>query len=336
MKSTPSQPHPDDRAELARLLPDSVDRDLSSERHHRLQELVMSQIHQDLQTAERAPRRFPKRRIVALASALTAVAVAAVAIGIGGNGGAGGNGGPGHPYPGGGVVAPPPGAGARSGQQILLAAATTALAAPEGSGDYWYAKVVSDGGSLPVNAYEYEYWTKRDGRTWFRAEKSNGEVIELVDPVPFRLGATDITLEELRQLPTSPEALTAWITDSVANSGARYSGGLLTPELREVSVFGGLISLVSQLPAPPAVRAAAFRAIAAYPHVESLGEVEGGQGLLISLEQAQEDQARLVVDPATGQIRRTNFFVTSDGAWASAGEGGSFTLVSEWTNTLPS
>lgn len=130
----------------------------------------------------------------------------------------------------------------------------------------------------------------------------------------------------------------AWITDAVENADLRWSGGKLTAEMRQRSVFDGLISLVSQLPAPPKVRAAAFRAIAAYPNVESLGEVEGGQGLLISLPDGEP--ARLVVDPATGQIRRTNLFVTADGgimrAGGSGADAGSLTLVAEWTKTLPS
>ncbi|RKR87436.1 hypothetical protein BDK92_1712 [Micromonospora pisi] len=331
MNATQFQPDPDERAELARLLPEPVERDLPSDRHHQLQELVMSQIHQDLQAAERTPRRSPRRRAVALVSALTAVAAVAVAtvvITTGGNGGTGGVGNPGD-----GSVAQP-GVVALSGQQILLAAATTVLTTSEGTGDYWHTKVMSDGGGQPANAYEYEFWTHRDGRTWFRAEKTGGEVIELKGGVPLRLGATDVTFGQLQQLPTSRDALKAWLVDAVANSGARWSGGLLTAELRELAVFDGLISLVSQLPTTPQVRAAAIQAIAAYPDVESLGEVEGGQGLLIPLPGG--DQARLVIDPATGQLRKTNFFVTSDGSRAEAAENGFYTLVGEWTEALPS
>jgi hypothetical protein len=98
----------------------------------------------------------------------------------------------------------------------------------------------------------------------------------------------------------------------------------------------GLISLVSQLPAPPKVRAAAFQAIASYPNVKSLGAVKGGQGLLISF--GEGTPASLVVDPATSQTRETNFFVSADGArYSSAGSGADlgFALVAEWTNLVP-
>jgi hypothetical protein len=123
----------------------------------------------------------------------------------------------------------------------------------------------------------------------------------------------------------------------VKHSGVRTSAGKPDAKIREMLVFDGLVSLVSQLPAPPKVRAAAFQAIAAYPNVKSLGEVRGGQGLLITLD--QESPARLVVDPATSQIRETNWFVTADGARRSfSGEGyedAYYDLVAEWTNQLP-
>jgi hypothetical protein len=326
MNITPIQPDSNEREELARLLPAPVERDLPSDRHLQLKEFVMSQIHQDLRTVEQAPRRTPKRRLVPVASALTAVAaiaVAAVAIGTGGFGSSR-------------DASVPPAATVLSGQQILLAAATTAERTPEGSGTYWYVKVVSAGAknSQPV---QWEYWTQRDGQTWFRGEKSNGKVVKLAMSVPFRLGGPDVTVEQLQNLPTKPDVLKAWIADALKNSDVRSSAGKLDAAMQERAVFEGLISLVSQLPAPPKVRAAAFQAIASYPNVESLGAVKGGQGLSISFGDATP--ARLVIDPATSQIRETNFFVSADGsiAWAggSGADAGSFTLVAEWTNELP-
>ena len=40
----------------------------------------------------------------------------------------------------------------------------------------------------------------------------------------------------------------------------------------------------------------------------------------------------LVIDPASSQIRETNFFVTADGAEYTAPDGA--TLVTGWTNVL--
>jgi hypothetical protein len=322
MNATPNQPDSNEREELARLLPEPVERDLPSDRHRHLQELVMSQIHQELRSAEHAPRRSPMRRPAFLASALTAVAAAAVAAVVIGTGGSG--------ISGGGQA--PPATTSLSGPQILLAAATTAERAPEASGTYWYLKVVSKGGTDSGN--QWETWTQPGGQTWFRGErKTGGKVVEITQPTPFRLGGPEVSFEQLQKLPTDPDALKAWIADSIKHSDVRTSAGKPDAKMQAQFVFDGLISLVSELPAPPKVRAAAFRAIASYPNVESLGAVEGGQGLLITFEDGTP--ARLVVDPATSQIRETNFFVTADGSSASAGNGGSFTIVAEWTNSLP-
>jgi hypothetical protein len=331
MNATPAQPDPNERAELARLLPGPVERDLPGDRHQHLQEFVMSQIHQDLQTAEQAPRRSSKRRLVLLASALTAAAAAAAVVVVGTSDVGGSEGG-----------SVPPAAGSVpsavtevSGQQILLAAATTAARTPEGSGTYWHVKVVS-ASSKTSKPSQWETWTQRDGEAWFRGEKTNGDLVKMPSSTPFRLGGVEVSLKQLQELPTTPDALKAWIANAVKNGGVKTSAGPLNANQQEQFVFEGLISLVSQLPAPPSVRAAAFQAIAAYPNVTSLGAVKGGQGLLISFGEGKS--ARLVVDPATSQIRESNFFVPADGGeiWAaddSAGLG--FTLVAEWTNLAP-
>ncbi|GAB2816343.1 CU044_5270 family protein [Actinoallomurus bryophytorum] len=350
MNATPIQPGSSDRDELARLLPEPAERDLPSGRHQRLQEFVMSQIHQDLRPAERAPRR--SRRPVLLAGALVAAAaVAAVAVVIG-------TGGPGRS--GGDSIAPA--VPTLSGRQVLLAAATTAERKPAGSGTYWYVKTVSADGD-DGRPLQWESWTRHDGQTWFRGEKSGGKVVKEALTIPFRLGGPDVSFERLQKLPTRPAALKTWIADSVKHSDVRTSAGRPDAAEQKNMVFDGLVSLVSLLPAPPKVRAAAFRAIASYPNVENLGPVKGGQGLRFSsspvrpsapapspstedqaewardqalkakAERGQDDDARLVIDLATSQIRETNFFVTADGAEYRAPGGA--TLVTGWTNVLP-
>lgn len=350
MNATPIQPGSSDRDELARLVPEPAERDLPSGRHQRLQEFVMSQINQDLRPAEQAPRR--SRRPVLLAGALATVAAvtaAVVAIGAGGSRGSGG-----------GSVTPS--ASPLSARQVLLAAATTAERKPAGSGTYWYVKTVSSGGAGD-RPLQWETWTRRDGQTWYRGEKTGGKVAKEARLIPFNLGGPDVSFERLQKLPTDPDALTAAIAYALKHSDVHSSAGRPDTAMQKHLVFDGLVSLVSQLPAPPKVRAAAFRAIAAYPDVRNLGPVKGGQGLVFSLsagrpttvtqspstkDQAQwakdqalkakarsgqDDDARMVIDPATSQIRETNFFVTVDGAEYRAPGGA--TIVAEWTNVLP-
>ncbi|MBE1490061.1 hypothetical protein H4W31_005699 [Plantactinospora soyae] len=293
----------------------------------------MSHIDQDLRTAEQAPRHAPKRRRIWLTSALTGAAAAtaaAVVIGVGGVGGAVDDG----------AVndgAAPPVVTEMSGSQILLAAATAAEEAPEGSGTYWYTKTVSTYGKNGT-PQQYESWHGRDGQSWFRGVKTNGKMFKIPQPVALSLGGSDISIDELQKLPSQPEALKKWLEDALLDSDVRTSDGKLTPGQQQQLTFEGLISLVSQLPAPPKVRAAAFRAIALYPNVKSLGKVDGGQVLEITLV-AQQTPARLVVDLKNSQIRETSWYVTPDGGNAGfAGDhaaDSSYKLTAEWTNNLP-
>jgi hypothetical protein len=212
-----------------------------------------------------------------------------------------------------------------SGQEILLAAADQAQRSPEGTGAYWHTTVEGSGD-------RFEYWTKPDGQTWLRGAKTSGAVTPMGvhRPKPFSLVAVDLTLEELRALPRDPDALKAWIAEALKRSDAKTSAGKLTESDRKQAGLQSLISLVSALPAPPEVRAAAFRAIASYPGVKSLGEVPGVQGL--ELPEVQ----RLVVDPATGRVSSTSIYVTMDGAVYSVAAPGGAKINAEWVNTLPS
>lgn len=331
--NTPNQFDPNDRADLARLLPAPAERDLPSDRHQRLQEFVMSEIYQDLNQAEQRPRRAPKRRLAFLAPALTAGAATAVVAVVIATGGAGTSADRSDAPATGAAASADTGVGTtRSGQQILLAAATTAERAPEASGAYWYMKVVSIG-AKGSDSDQHESWTDHDGQTWFRGRKTGGEMLKMDGPQTFSLGGAAVSLAQLQQLPTEPEALRAAITDAVKNGDTRTSAGKLTADQQKQAVFHGLISLVSQQPAPPKVRGAAFRAIASYPNVTSLGSVKGGQGLRISDD--VHGEAVLIIDSDSSQITESNFFVPLDGALRSAGEGGSFRLTSEWTDRLP-
>jgi hypothetical protein len=211
-----------------------------------------------------------------------------------------------------------------TGQEILLAAADGAQRSPEGTGTYWHLTVDGSGD-------RFEYWVKPDGQTWFRGAKTNGAVMSMGvhRSKPFSLVAVDLTLAELRALPKDPDALKAWIAEALKRSDAKTSAGKLTESDRKRAEFQSLISLVSALPAPPEVRAAAFRAIASYPGVKSLGEVPGGQGL-----ELPEGQ-RLVIDPATGRVNRTSVYVTMDGALYSVADPGGVKIDAGWVNTLP-
>jgi hypothetical protein len=217
-----------------------------------------------------------------------------------------------------------------TGKDVLLAAATAAEGAPEGAGTYWHVTVTVTRADGPADVWEY--WTKQDGQEWFAGAKTDGKPLSMDSPraKPFSLVGVDVTLGELRALPTEPAALKSWITEAIRNGDGRTSAGPFRdqPEMLEQATFDSLISLVSTLPAPPEVRATAFRALAAYPGVESLGDVPGGKGLLLP------GDVRLVVDPATGLVNGTSFFVIG-GALYTVDEHDSAKITGEWTDTLP-
>jgi hypothetical protein len=61
--------------------------------------------------------------------------------------------------------------------------------------------------------------------------------------------------------------------------------------------------------------------------------VDGGRGLLISFYPGAEP-ARLVIDPTTGHVRRTNVLVLPSSG-TMFGDGGNFAVTAEWTDSPP-
>jgi hypothetical protein len=223
----------------------------------------------------------------------------------------------------------------QSVQQVLLTAAASAQQAPAGSGTYWYVRVRAATGN-GNKLYLAESWTKRNGDTWIRNRGTGWQVIELPrSPVtlgPFFLGGRELTFHQLQHLPADPAALTRWIVINAVRHGGKTGGPVPSKAQEREDIFDSLDSLLSELPATPQVRAAAFRALAALPGVTSLGQVGGGQGVRFTL--LGGHQATLVIDPASGQIRATNFFADNQGGefWQQVPNA---TITGRWTNTLP-
>ena len=237
-----------------------------------------------------------------------------------------------------------------SARQILLAAATTAAARPAGSGTYWYVRTTT---SEPGFYYSEEKWMRPDGQAWVLGGKSGGKLLKYSDQlprgatpftlagnpgafsslegvptetypsVPYAWRVGDVTFRQLQHLPTSPAGLKAWLVAFNRNFDSLNG----TPDPHHWGVFDSLTILVAELPAPPRVRAAAFGVIASLPNVTSLGAVNGGQGLLVSLD--RHLHATLVVDPATSQVRYT---LTASGTAQSPS---SVSEIGWWTNHLP-
>jgi hypothetical protein len=237
-------------------------------------------------------------------------------------------------------------------QQILLTAAAAAARAPARTGTYWYDRQTWSG---PGYHETVEFWTRPSGNPqWARGkQKTNGRLVRVPGGRSgYNLaGYTDlfspprqvilkrgprlkpgqafsgrpalVSFGQLQKLPTSAAALTAWLTAYTRNY-ARQTGGLYLPSQ---DGFLSLTSLIAEVPAPPGVRAAAFRAMATLPGVTSLGPVSGGQGLRLPL--GWKRYATVVVNTATSQVRD---ILTINGA---DGQASSVSDTAHWVSRLP-
>jgi hypothetical protein len=258
--------------------------------------------------------------------------------------------------PGGHVAATHHGVARLSARQVLLAAASAAAARPEGSGTYWYVKRTY---AAPSSRQTEETWTTRDGRTsWAEASyiRPTGRIVKwpaqrpgwsllmgdfgpLIPfpplltlpslPVPRKLmlrhirgehpssgGIDMVSFAQLQSLPTSPAALKARLTTLTRNR-AVLDG--------HAALFESLINLVTGLPAPPRVRAAAFQVLATLPIVIKVVTIHGLPGLRLSTSRfSWLPHATLVVNPATSQVQAV---VNAEGSSAS--------LTASWVNQIP-
>jgi hypothetical protein len=248
-------------------------------------------------------------------------------------------------------------AGQSAAQRLLLAAASAAAARPESSGTYWYVRQTY---SSPGSRRTEETWTTHNGRTdwmWAPGLITPDRIVKLsglqpgwslifgmgtVIPFPPELsifspawpeprtdlfkhvrgehpasGRDDsVSFGQLQDMPTSPAALIARLT-ALARRPAILTG--------PAAVFESLINLITELPAPPLVRAAAFRALATLPIVIKAVTVDGHPGLRMSTSRySWLRSATLVVNPVTSQVQV-----------AVNAEGRSTSITAGWVNQIP-
>jgi hypothetical protein len=298
--------------------------------------------------AARAPARRRRRRGVRLgwlagATAVTATVAVVVTIAVAPR--------PTEPTPPGQQAAGPSSSqlpSELSGPQVLLNAAAAALASPASAGAYWHVKQEIPVPDTPKPIQTFNEWTARDGTRYTMPDGYPGAFRVSLD-VGFYAGGSLLTLEQLERLPTDPDALTAWMTDSYLRPSRPPAPGI-TPGLMPADgnaqelpaeellnmVAGGLSRLLWQVPAPPAVRSAALRALAAMPNVTNLGARDGGQALRIFFGLPPADkypdgkvppgagELILIIDPATSTLLSSTTY-----------EGTTRILEATWTDDPP-
>jgi hypothetical protein len=155
----------------------------------------------------------------------------------------------------------------------------------------------------------------------------------------------DLTFEQLQRLPDDPEALRDWVVDAVEDDlDPSASADVLDDNVAEV-----LANLLVDVPAPPGVRAAAYRALANMPNVRSTGPTRdelgrAGVGILIDAPgraailvprggpyKAGELIRKLIIDPDTSHVlaRQANVGENSDPV------SGTLILEVGWTDEEP-
>ncbi|MEV0613075.1 CU044_5270 family protein [Nonomuraea sp. NPDC050404] len=203
-------------------------------------------------------------------------------------------------------------------RQILLVAAETAERTPQATGAYWHVRREGADGELFG-----ESWITRDGQRWSKGRPGRGPGVTREPDALFSIapGGPKMSVVDLNDLPTDPEELKRWATETQREADGVWDKRLLP-----------LTALVSELPTPAKVRAAAFRALATLPGARSLGATEGGEGLLIS---GGLMDVRLVIDPATSRITATNVLPTEDGGVMFSVPERLTRLTTGWTDRPP-
>ncbi|MGW1062023.1 CU044_5270 family protein [Micromonospora rubida] len=142
-----------------------------------------------------------------------------------------------------------------------------------------------------------------------------------------------LSLGQVRQLPDEEGALRAWVSSRIQTDmgfapGSRDGNRLL---------FGFLGRMLLDTPAPPKVRAAAFRILADIPGVRSLGTVKDESGRSGQGVEFRDDSTtvRLIVDPSTHRLLGEKTTSTPKGLKAPAKQSSTVVLTAEWSDAAP-
>lgn len=233
-----------------------------------------------------------------------------------------------------------------SARRILLDAATAVAAAPARTGTYWYLKTIVPG---PPRA-TLQTWYTRDGVGYSLAPDGR-DVYRPSADCGFSVGGRWLTYGQLEHLPTDPAALKAWLTWSSTRGAWQplspcASASVPAPPRprwsqtaapRASGFAAELTSLLFQVPAPPALRAAAFRALASMPDVRKLGYADGGVVLAIhgpavpaskfpsgKAPQGDTGVVKVIIDPTTFALRAESDY-----------QGTTRILAAGWTDHMP-
>jgi hypothetical protein len=179
----------------------------------------------------------------------------------------------------------------------------------------------------PIPAERYSNWTGRDGVCYSMPHGHPG-VSRITFEIGFSVGGQLLTLERVEGLPTDPDELKTWMTNSYLRRNE--------PEQMATLVPNGLSRLLWEVPAPPAVRSAALRALATMPNVTNLGAVDGGQSLRVYFDPLPADKfPDGQLPPGTGEMTVVINPDTATLVSFTTYQGTTRILAAGWTDDLP-
>ncbi|MGS2642427.1 hypothetical protein [Streptosporangium sp. LJ11] len=220
--------------------------------------------------------------------------------------------------------------------------------APDGKAWFGYRKA----GAYPKSAADRKAW-RRDGSPAKWTRTADGQVVKLstepdkghVGPVrgnddKFFLAGQRLTYDEVQRLPADPNVLKSWLSEAARVQRVKQNDV-------DQYVTGALPGMLSQLPAPKNVRAAAYQALLTMPAVRSRGESKdsmGRAGAALSIDHPKavqkdgltiKDTTYLIVDTGT-MLLLSESQTTKISGKLSLNETRTRTMLEAgWTNTAP-
>ncbi|HEU5025791.1 MAG TPA: CU044_5270 family protein [Spirillospora sp.] len=312
---------------------------------------VRRRITAGMREPERAPRRAWRRPALwsGLGLAATAAAVTG-ALTLTTSGTA-----PRAPDPGHGAVRP------MSAKTVLLTAAEHAETAPS-TGRYWHVRTLSsmpfhggprNGGYWGSRLTVGETWTLRDGRSWTgyreagvriapedeaawkrdgspnKAASAHG-LFKAKGPGTFLVCDKEMSFKQVQALPADRAGLQSALKRAMLHN----DDGPVPPGAQRMFVAGCLAGLLADVPVPPKVRAAAYRALAGTPGVTVTGRTtdeRGRAGIGLAVPDGRDGTSTMIIDPDSSLVLSTT---------VGHGPGGKsvtrIILQAGWTNAAPS
>ncbi len=306
-----AHPSPDEREEIARLLPALVDRNLPGRRHQILKDYLMLEMDRQHDTAPTPERmRRPRRRLGLIALSLATAGAIAVSYTLAVSGDR-------HRT----TESTAIDSGA---VQLLNRAATVAYNKPALTvRDDQYVYIKSFGTALVTNGdapaghqsflpkpHSREVWLSVDGTRDGLLVESGSRIPLDTDPRP---GLNDPTYRYLESLPTDPDVLLRKIYTDTKGAG---------PGPKEEAFVTIGDALREQL-APPKVSAALYRAAAKIPGVVIVPDAVdsiGRHGIAVAFNRAGGERTEWIFNGRTLDFLGEASVQTKDTGWAKAGQ----------------